>query len=452
MTDAAAGDCGLGGARVIVSDGLVDLFPRASASTKAPLDYWAEGSVLVEHGDRIALEERISTRCPTPKALAELDPDMIVSVYGFRDVSSRAGSAAAEQQHVQDLHTFPSRPVHEAVRLYNEGHTIVCWRMLEHLPEAQQRATDILRAVGMPTAPISSRGLPEPWDSAWPFVVSMVFSPGGQMSGLGLHYDRFDSVVVQLRGAKRWRVGRHPYLAHPIYSEESGAQLDFPPSLTRLAVRSDLVTELEDIEMRPGSALLLPRGVYHTTLADAEPSVSVGYHFALPTWSHLLVGALQLRLSRDPRMRTTPFGAFLPDGPADETRDAMRWAVGRLQEALRDPVGLLDDLLGDVASHHQAVFRLPRTGSACLVADDPPMITNYGDLGVKVPLPRESGPLCRWLLTTSPQVFDFEDALAAAARTMSPRAVWDLLQEAVEAGLLERRWGRRESGAARAGA
>jgi hypothetical protein len=38
--------------------------------------------------------------------------------------------------------------------------------------------------------------------------------------------------------------------------------------------------------------------------------------------------------------------------------------------------------------------------------------------------------------------FDFYDALAASANELAPRDVWNVLQEGVEAGILQRRWGR----------
>jgi hypothetical protein len=212
--------------------------------------------------------------------------------------------------------------------------------------------------------------------------------------------------------------------------------------LPRLTTRSELVGDLEDIEMCHGSVLLLPRGTYHTTLADDEGSLSIGYHFALPTWSHVLLAALERRLTRDPLMRTTPFGAFFLAGPSVQARERMTWAAEWVREALSDPQRLLeDDLLGNLASHHQALFRLACDPAARLVLDDPPVIANYGGHGLDVRLPAEAGLLCRWMLGRVPGWFDFEEALTASGGQLSPRALWDLLQEGVEAGLLERRWG-----------
>ncbi|MDT3399625.1 cupin domain-containing protein [Streptomyces sp. B1866] len=421
-------------------DALRQLFPRAS-ERNAPRTHWAEGRHLVEHGDPKDLEERIAERFPTPEALADFAPDMKVSVYGFLDKNRAEGTAGATEN-VQDLHTFPPTSISDAVPLYHSGHTIVCWRMLEHLPEARQRGADILEALGLPHQPVATRGLLDPWSSTWPFVLSMVYTPAGVGSGLGLHYDRFDSVVVHVRGHKRWRVGRHPFLEYPLYNEELAARLDFPPSLPRMGTQSELVTDLEVIEMRRGSALIMPRGIYHTTLADDEASLSLGYHFSLPTWSHVVLAALERRLTCDPRMRTTPLDAFGPAGPSAEAREGMAWAAERAREALDDPQKLLEeDLLGNLASHHQAAFQVEPDASARLLIAEPPVVVDYGGQGIDVELPAAAAGLCGWMLAGAPDWFGFAEALAAAERQLSPRAVWNLLQQCVEAGLLRRRWG-----------
>jgi JmjC domain len=420
--------------------GLADLFPQASECGET-LDHWARGRFLVEHGDLKTLEEPIAERFPTPEALAEVVPDIPVSVYGFRDPTGAQGSAATPDQ-IRVLQTFPASTVRDAVPLYHAGHTVVCWHMLEHLPEALQRGTSVLESIGLPCRPMAARGLTEPWNKPWLFVVSLVYTPSGGSSGLGLHFDLFDSVVVQLRGQKRWRVGRHPFLDYPVYNEEMAARLDYPPSLPRLTTRPEFVGKLEDIEMRAGSALLLPRGTYHTTLADGVASLSIGYHFALPTWSQLVLAALERRLTRDPRMRTTPFGAFHLAGPSAQAQQGMARAVERVRDALSDPQRLLEvDLLGNLASHHQAAFRLAPDAKAQLLPGNPPAISNYGGLRVDVQLPAEASALCSWMLGRDQRFFDFNDATTAAGQQLSAQDVWNVLQECVEAGVLERHWG-----------
>jgi hypothetical protein len=197
--------------------------------------------------------------------------------------------------------------------------------------------------------------------------------------------------------------------------------------------------------MRPGSVILLPRGTYHTTLADDEDALSIGYHFTLPTWSQVVLAGLERRLTQDPVMRKTAFGAFFSIGPAAEALEQMNVAAERASSALVDPQRLLErDLLANLASHHQAAFRLGSDTPARLKLGEPPAVIDYAGLGIDVQLPAEADRLCRWMLDHAPGWFDFDTALAASGRRLSPRAVWDLLQEGVEAGWLERRWGRGE--------
>jgi hypothetical protein len=420
---------------------LEQLFPRASAGGTL-LQHWADGRFLVEHGASKDLEERIAERLPTPEALADFAPDMPVSVYGFLDASKSKGTAGATDG-VQPLYTFPACKIREAVPLYNAGHTVVCWQIRDHLPEALQRGTDILESVGLPHRPMAARGLPEPWNKTWLFLVSLVYTPAGCASGLGMHFDLFDTMMVHVRGRKRWRLGRHPYLEHPIYNEKSAAELGYPPSLPRVSTRENLVGDIEDVEMRRGSVLLIPRGVYHTTQVDDECSMSVGYHFTVPTWSHVVLAALERRLTRDPLMRTIPFGAFHLAGPTAQARERMAWVAKQAREALSAPARLLEEeLLGNLASHHQAAFRLTTDSTARLLLDKLPVVVNYGGRGLDVELPAEAGLLCRWMVGTIPNWFDFDDALAASGGQLSAPDLWNFLQEGVEAGFLQRRWGR----------
>lgn len=418
---------------------LEELFPRASRQGSL-IEHWAAGRFLVEHGAPKNLEDAIAARLPTLRELAEAHPDLPVSVYGFRDPAKPEGTAAGTAG-VQPLHTFPATTAREALPLYEAGYTVICWRVREHLPEAIERGSAVLQALGLPHQPMASRGLAEPWNKASLFVVSLVYTPANCTSGLGVHYDMFDSIVVHLRGCKRWRVGRHRHLEYPVYNEESAARLDYPPAAPRLSTRTDLLEELEDVDMRPGSVMLLPRGTYHTTRVDDEASLSIGYHFALPTWSDVVLAALERRLTSDPLMRMTPFGAFSLAGPTVSAREGMGWAAARAREALADPRRLLEtDLLGNLASHHQAVFRLDPDGAIRLVAN-PPAISNYGGRGLDVTLPPAAAPLCSWMLASKAAWFNFYDALAASGDQIAPRDVWNVLQEGVEAGILQRRWG-----------
>lgn len=409
------------------SDVLSELFPNAN-SDGGVRDRLAQGSFVFEDGAPKAAEEKIAERFPTPEALAEFDPDMLVSVYGFE--RSAVGAAAPE------LRTFAPRPISQAVPLYHQGHTIVCWRLLDHLPEAQRRGADILEALGMPRHAVSARGLHEPWSNKRLFVTSLVFSSAHSSeksssdgSGLGIHFDKFDSVVVHLRGKKKWRVGTTPDLLYPIFNEDDANRLGFPPSLPRRAARPDALRDLEEIEMRRGSTLLLPRGTFHTTMADGESSLSLGYHFVLPTWADVVLAALQQKLTQEPVMRMAALDAFGPSGPSAAAREQMSDACSRAMAALSDPDELLEDgLLAHLAGPRQAAFAITNSH-----AQAPP--------SRPAPSPEIDG-LWTWARSRRDHPwFRLEEALAVVGASMSPQEAWNVLQEWVEEGALTRRWG-----------
>src|SRR5260370_26044649 len=119
-------------------------------------------------------------------------------------------------------------------------------------------------------------------------------------------------------------------------------------------------------------------------------------------------------------MRTTHFGAFALAGPTAPALERMAWAAGRAREVLADPRRLLEvDLLGNLASRHQASFRLEPEGSVRLVAD-PPAIANYAGRGLNVKLPPAPGLLCHWMFGGKAAWFDLYGRRPPAGSRLSP--------------------------------
>ncbi|MFV8131922.1 cupin domain-containing protein [Streptomyces syringium] len=104
--------------------------------------------------------------------------------------------------------------------------------------------------------------------------------------GFGTHWDDHDVLVIQLDGAKRWRIFG-PTRPHPLYrdTEEPPPPPDQP---------------LADLVMRPGDALYVPRGWWHAVSADqGTRSLHVTYGFQTHTASDLLHWAAEQLLGHE---------------------------------------------------------------------------------------------------------------------------------------------------------
>jgi hypothetical protein len=172
-------------------------------------------------------------------------------------------------------------------------------------------------------------------------------SPPG--SGLPLHFDDKEVLVVQLYGHKRWLVAdnasvRFPTKNHAAHNRYLSRELSlyYQPG----SCAEDPPTSPAVIDMVPGHVLLLPRGHWHGTEAGHESaSISLSFAFTVPTWSTVFLDRLREALLTADHWRAPAIrlghddGQFLPD----EMRAAMDKAItalvsGELDRALAEEV------------------------------------------------------------------------------------------------------------------
>lgn len=96
--------------------------------------------------------------------------------------------------------------------------------------------------------------------------VNLYLTPA-QRPGLKLHYDLEDSLVVQVRGEKHWR----------LYQDVAGPQHPRTPSVGPPPVHSE---PAQTIHMRAGDVLFVPSGLAHAveTRESASQHVTFGIH------------------------------------------------------------------------------------------------------------------------------------------------------------------------------
>ncbi len=187
-------------------------------------------------------------------------------------------------------------------------------------------------------------------DLGHPVQVNAYVTPP-QSRGFDDHYDVHDVFVLQISGAKRWRI-HAPVHEAPLR--------DQPWTDRREAVRAEAEREcLIDEVLEPGDVLYLPRGTLHaaTALGDVSTHLTVGVH----TWNrhHLaeeVVAAALAAVADDPDVRTSlPLGVDVADpddlhAHAELVRDRLLAAVRAVPtDTLAAALGGRDDTSGRAA-------------------------------------------------------------------------------------------------------
>ena len=172
----------------------------------------------------------------------------------------------------------------QAAELYAAGATLAFNGVEEWHPTLGRWVRALARDLGLPGGMCHS---------------NVYLSPAG--SGVPKHFDGHHVLVVHLIGAKSWS-----------YAPNRSRDDPHDPVAVERAHRSDRVGRMprtsKRIEMRPGSALFLPPGYWHSTRAT-EPSLSVTFGLRTLRWFELVADAVAARLGSIPDWREAAWGA-----------------------------------------------------------------------------------------------------------------------------------------------
>lgn len=157
---------------------------------------------------------------------------------------------------------------------------------------------------------------------------------GAATQGFPPHYDNHDVFVMQISGAKAWRIYGTP-VATPFRGErfEIGEHEAGEPTQT--------------FTLKAGDCLYMPRGVMHDAENDgAEPSLHITVGLITKTWADLLLESIsELALESPEFRRSLPAGFAL----RDFDRDQARGYFDKLTALIADKAGMdgAFDLLAD---------------------------------------------------------------------------------------------------------
>ena len=166
--------------------------------------------------------------------------------------------------------------------LLADGHTVVLQGLHRLWPPLVDFAGDLAAELGHPVQ------------------VNAYLTPAGSR-GFAAHYDVHDVFVLQIAGAKHWRI-HDPVLTDPLPSQVWSDRAD---AVRRRAAEPPLI----DTVLVAGDALYLPRGYLHSAEAqdDVTLHLTVGVH---PMTRRLVVDAVAALLDARPELRASlPLGA-----------------------------------------------------------------------------------------------------------------------------------------------
>ncbi|MFC0384464.1 cupin domain-containing protein [Muricoccus vinaceus] len=113
--------------------------------------------------------------------------------------------------------------------------------------------------------------------------------------GFNTHFDTHDVLVLQVRGEKRWRLHAAQPLALPTRNTPWDRTLHAPAD------------QAEEVVLRPGAALYVPRGTLHDAAAHGagEASLHITVGLLEPSWADLLHDAIDLLEAESPTLRAS---------------------------------------------------------------------------------------------------------------------------------------------------
>ena len=128
-------------------------------------------------------------------------------------------------------------------------------------------------------------------------------TPDGK--GTAPHFDQNINFVIQIHGTKKWIMASNESVKNPMTRHTMGLEPD--PELAsylETPMPTKMPKEAMSFELKPGSVLFVPRGVWHETEAEGD-ALSLNFTYTAPTWIDLFTTALRGRLAQSPEWRAT---------------------------------------------------------------------------------------------------------------------------------------------------
>jgi ribosomal protein L16 Arg81 hydroxylase len=166
--------------------------------------------------------------------------------------------------------------------------------------------------------------------------INVYLTPAGSQ-GFAPHYDSHDTLILQVRGTKRWRI--------------YGSAFELPLDDQTFDKKTHRVGDVQrEIDMKPGDVLYIPRGFVHEGVTNEQLSLHLTLGLHPPRWTHVLHEAVNAIADREAAWRVSA-----PENWTDEqiqallqklTHEEIRTASNRIgQRFVTERANMLDGQL-----------------------------------------------------------------------------------------------------------
>ncbi|MES2525604.1 MAG: cupin domain-containing protein [Bdellovibrionota bacterium] len=196
------------------------------------------------------------------------------------------------QVHLPDLRDEASSidtDAEHAISFYEQGMGLLFNNAHELSPMLSDWLQEIRQSIGL---------------SALTYGRNLIYAtPDGK--GTAPHFDQNINFVLQVKGTKHWKVAPNLHLENPMTRHTMGQPVD-PEMMSYLEreMPTEMPSDAQDFELKPGSLLYVPRGCWHSTEAQGD-ALALNFTFTAPTWIDLFSAALRGRLLQSPEWRET---------------------------------------------------------------------------------------------------------------------------------------------------
>ncbi len=322
-------------------------------------DYWEHAPLVVPRNDPHYFEDLLTldhVDHELSRSGARLDTLRVV-MDGKETPVSELGSSSGRNGSINALEALYER--------YRNGSTIVL-NSLEQYCEPLQRLSESLGAQ------LSAR-----------LQMNVYLTPAGAQ-GFAPHYDMHDVFIAQVYGTKHWRLASQPYEL-PLQGRPYDKSQPEP-------------TPEQEVDLRAGDLLYLPRGAIHSATSNETASVhvTIGVHPVL--YSQAITDALGKVFADDVRFRRSlPMGFATDESLQRRAAETLVELVDVLRAGL-SPQDMVAESVKRAASISTPTLRHHLTD-----------LEQLSQIGVDTPVRRR--PDLRWNVTVADDVvgLDFHD-------------------------------------------
>ncbi len=243
-----------------------------------------------------------------------------------------------------------------------------------------------------------------------------VYCSFGGVQAFATHYDTHDVFAIQTEGEKIWK----------LYANRAENPVSFPDDsdLVRRMMKEQRGPVMQEVHMRPGDVLYLPRGWYHDALATEGASLHVTFS-VMPLYGGILFRLLEPAALQDPAFRAWLAPAWQDDGATLAKQLA---ELGRRLQRLTE----LPEFVNEVAMTQEQIVERPPS----YALPDRIPLTRYRPTGLVPPMPSGSARVALEWALSQPE-FTLE-GMIGSLNFVGEGVVRQVVADAERAGALKR--------------